>query len=198
MQYLGQTYLLTEFNSSVASFTKKISSHQNSFIQAISSSNISIGIGNKGLGKTESAIYAALLRLSMGISQKIILTCSSITIPNNFGISEVYKKIITKFIGREKTFKLLNEKVIEVIPIETIATTDLENTIILVEDGQLCTVSEIKTLLKSITYCSRLVLMGDLDDTFLKNNGLKNLVYNFYTKDLNMSIIDLQLILFNE
>lgn len=202
MQYVENVYIeknkvLQSLNNVSDTFNKTITSSQKEFINSISAANISIGVGATGKGKTESAIFSCLSRLALGLTSKIFITSADINFLNKETLISSYRVIFNYFLGSKLTDDLLSQNIIQPVSITELATIDVTNGTILVEDGEYCTVNEVKSLIKNTRYSSRLILMGDLNNSFLKNNGLKNLIHNLYTKDLNVSNVDLQLILFD-
>ena len=191
-----QHKITDQLNLTRSAYSDSVSPCQIDFVNAIHTSNITIGIGEENKGKTKSAIFSALNRLATNETSTIYLTCSDINTINADAIVTLYLNDLLYFLNMPLLNELLKNGAIKALPLTELRDTDFSNSIVLVEDSEFCTSNEISSLIKNTRYNSRLVLMGNLCNSFLKNNGLKNLIHNLHTKDLNFSNTDLQLILF--
>ena len=173
---------------------------QKRLTESIHKNDLTICSGPPGSGKTFLACYQALHELKHNkFIDKIVLVKSVTTLKDEEigflkGTMEekmepfVYSfvKNFEKIISRDITNYLMEDKIIEVIPIAYMRGINIDNAVVIIDECQNITIENIRTILSRIGENSKMVLLGDLkqiDQKNKSNTALKFLVENFYAVD---------------
>jgi phosphate starvation-inducible PhoH-like protein len=173
---------------------------QKRLTESIHKNDLTICSGPPGSGKTFLACYQALHELKHNkFIDKIVLVKSVTTLKDEEigflkGTMEekmepfIYSfvKNFEKIIGRDITNYLMEDKIIEVIPIAYMRGINIDNAVVIIDECQNITIENIRTILSRIGENSKMVLLGDLkqiDQKNKSNTALKFLVENFYAVD---------------
>jgi len=170
-----------ELNSSAAFHIQPKNATQQYLLDSIESSVMTVCIGPAGTGKTFcSGMKTAQLYLK-GQYKKIIITRPNISTGKSLGYFpgtveeklEPWLKPITSVLeeamGKGRFECDLRQKRIEIQPLETIRGNSFEDSIILVDEAQNLDLEELKALTTRIGEKSKLVLMGDPNQSDVKN-----------------------------
>lgn len=163
---------------------------QKSFIETINGNEISICNGPAGTGKTFLSIYAALdlIKSNKTPYDKILISRAAVESGENLGYlpGDINEKIapylepivdaIDKLISIKERKRLFDEEVIKGQALAFIRGKSLDNTILIMDECQNMTQSQMKTLLTRIGDNSKFILSGDINqsDKFknIKDTGL--------------------------
>ncbi len=163
---------------------------QKQFIETINSSEITICNGPAGTGKTFLSIYAALelIKDNKTPYEKILISRAAVESGENLGYlpGDINEKIapylepiidaIDKVISIKERKRLFEEEVIKGQALAFIRGKSLDNTILIMDECQNMTPSQMKTLLTRIGENSKFILSGDINqsDKFrnFKDSGL--------------------------
>lgn len=173
---------------------------QKRLTESIHKNDLTICSGPPGSGKTFLACYQALHELKHNkFIDKIVLVKSVTTLKDEEigfikGTVEdkmepfIYSfvKNFEKIIGRDITNYLMEDKIIEVLPIAFMRGINIDNAVVIIDECQNITIENIRTILSRIGENSKMVLLGDLkqiDQKNKSNTALKFLVENFYAVD---------------
>ena len=169
---------------------------QREFIETIENNEITICIGDSGVGKSYLSIAKALDLLKNGRYEKIFIITP--IIDSNEGESIGYLKgsltekldpylysiyyIVDKIIGEDVRKKLVENKIIEPLCISYLRGMNLDNCVVVIDESQNITIKGMLTLLTRIGYNCKYILSGDINqiDRFKKTNesGLKFIYEN--------------------
>jgi len=173
--------------------------------------------GPAGTGKTLLACQYAIESLKKNITNKIIITRPTIAIEENIGflpgnikdkmhpwtipIFDIFKEFYTQ----KDIDKLLNENIIEIVPVGFMQGRTFKNSIIIADEMQNSSPNQMFMLLTRIGIKSKMMITGDLMQTTNKDNGLYDLInklnLNYLSKDemeddgikiINFESIDIQ------
>jgi phosphate starvation-inducible PhoH-like protein len=155
--------------------------------------------GPAGTGKTLLACQYAIESLQKNSTNKIIITRPTIAIEENIGflpgnikdkmhpwtipIFDIFKEFYTQ----KDIDKLINENVIEIVPVGFMQGRTFKNSIIIADEMQNSTPNQMFMLLTRIGVKSKMMITGDLMQTTNKDNGLYDLInklnLNYISKD---------------
>ena len=171
--------------------------NQKKFWDTIETNTISFCIGPAGCGKTYVATYWALQNLVNKDSQfdGIIVTKPMVEVdgekigylPGNVDektepfMQSVYYNM-EQIVGKQRLEVLRKAGIIKVIPMAYMRGLTLQNKIVLVDETQNTTKSQLKTLLTRIGQNSKYVVSGDLMQSDLRgnrDNGLEDAIKRF-------------------
>lgn len=157
---------------------------QSQYLEAIQRNSIIFGIGSAGTGKTFiAATYAAQELYYKNIS-KIILTRPNVEVGRGLGflpgdLSEKYApylepfdNIFSKSLGRGFYQYALRNKIIEPKPLGFLRGATFEDSIILVDEAQNMTRTELHMLLSRMGENCKIILSGDPDQADIRDSGL--------------------------
>jgi len=148
---------------------------QKEFVDLIDSHEIIIATGPAGTGKTYVTLATALNLLSAGY-KKVILVKSVTTIPGEeigFLKGSMEQKMepfimsymwnIDKICGEFSAQKLMDAKLIEVLPLAFIRGLSIDNAVVIIDETQNIDVHTFKTLMTRIGDNSKYILLGDTE-----------------------------------
>jgi phosphate starvation-inducible PhoH-like protein len=163
---------------------------QKEFIHSIDANEITICIGDSGVGKSYVSLAKALELFKNGNYEKIYIITPIIETENeNIGflkgtleeklspyLYSIYY-LIDKIVGEETRKKLVDSEIIEPLCISFLRGTNIDNSILIADESQNITIKGIKTLLTRIGFNSKFIISGDINqiDRFKKpeDSGLK-------------------------
>jgi phosphate starvation-inducible PhoH-like protein len=159
-------------------------------------------MGPAGTGKTLIATLFAIQELQNGNIDKIIITRPAVSVDEQHGflpgtliekmapwvipIMDIFKEVYSvKMIE-----KLIEEEVIEIAPLAYMRGRTLKNAMILADEMQNATPSQMKMLLTRIGDNSRIIITGDLNqhDRGFESNGLKDFISRITRNGTSTSI----------
>jgi phosphate starvation-inducible PhoH-like protein len=161
---------------------------QGEYLQAIKTSDIIFGIGSAGTGKTFiAASYAAGLLFQRKI-QKIILTRPTVETGRGMGflpgeLDEKYapylqpfESVFVRTLGKSFYEYAVKSKAIDPKPIGFMRGSSFDDCVILADEAQNLTKTELKMLLSRIGKNCKIVLSGDPKQTDITDSGLLDAV----------------------
>jgi phosphate starvation-inducible PhoH-like protein len=165
---------------------------QEEYLEMLRDENKAIvfAMGAAGTGKTLLATLYAIEQLQQGNVKKIVITRPAVSVDEQHGflpgslvekmapwvipIMDVFKEYFSVYALE----KMLKEEVIEIAPLAFMRGRNLKNCIVLADEMQNATQSQMKMLLTRISDNSRMIVTGDLrqHDRGYESNGLKDFV----------------------
>lgn len=158
------------------------------YMQAAKDNDILFCIGPAGTGKTYLAVALAVSYLNKKIVNKIILARPAVEAGENLGyLPGDYKEKIDPYLRplsdalnemlpRERLRRLMEEQIIEVIPMAFMRGRTLNNAFILLDEAQNCTFLQMKMFLTRLGFNSKSVINGDITQIDLPDKRLSGLV----------------------
>jgi phosphate starvation-inducible PhoH-like protein len=175
---------------------------QDFLMRAIEQKTLIIASGCAGTGKTYCAGMMAAKLLLKGEASNIVLTRANVPTGRSLGSfpGTVEEKmapwlapitsVLSQGLGRGD-FECRMGKSIHIQPIETIRGQSFAHSIILVDEAQNLTFEEIKAITTRIGEGSKLILMGDPDQSDVKNgNDLMKFATMCYNHDIDVPVIE--------
>ena len=153
---------------------------------------ITFGIGAAGTGKTFCATAFALNELFSKRVEKIILTRPAVEAGENLGFlpGDLQDKIdpylfplydsLDLIVGKEKRISMIEQGQIEIAPLAYMRGRTLNEAVVILDEAQNTTASQMKMLLTRIGKRTKAVINGDMTQNDLKRwqtSGLADAVY---------------------
>jgi phosphate starvation-inducible PhoH-like protein len=158
---------------------KFLSENQKTYYNQLLENEITICSGPAGVGKSFVAMRAAIdLLLDENNSyEKLIIVRPAVEAEEKLGSlpGNLEEKLdpyifpsyylLNKIIGKESREKLKNQDVIEVFALAYMRGMNIDNSILIFEEAQNCTPSQMKLLLTRIGFNSKFFISGDVEQT---------------------------------
>ncbi|HMH10287.1 MAG TPA: PhoH family protein [Candidatus Nitrosopolaris rasttigaisensis] len=177
---------------------------QEKYVDTLYDDNNSIvfAIGPAGTGKTMLATQFAIREFLEGNCKKIVITRPAVSVDEKLGflpgdliqksrpwlipIIDVFKEYFSVYAIE----KMLKEETIEIAPLAYMRGRTFKNCIVIGDEMQNSTQSQMKMLLTRIGDNSRIIITGDLDqfDRGYEDNGLKDFIDRYMKRYIPSSI----------
>ncbi|TFH01919.1 MAG: PhoH family protein [Calditrichales bacterium] len=180
---LNSVVLFTESN-----YVKPSTPGQKTYMDAARENEILFCIGPAGTGKTYLSVALAIDYLNKKAVKKIVLARPAVEAGESLGYlpGDYREKIdpylrplydaLTDMIPRQKLKKLMDEEIIEVIPLAFMRGRTLNNAFVILDEAQNCTFLQMKMFLTRIGFNSRSIINGDVTQIDLPDKSNSGLV----------------------
>ncbi len=149
--------------------------------------HINFAIGPAGTGKTLISTLYAIKKFQEGEIKKIVITRPAVSVDEQHGFlpGTLVEKmgpwtrpmfdIFEEYYAPYQIEKMIKDNVIEIAPLAYMRGRTFKNALIIADEMQNATDSQMKMLLTRVGDCSKLVVTGDLEqhDRGYQDNGLK-------------------------
>jgi len=167
--------------------------NQKNFYRTIGRNDVSFCIGPAGCGKTYLATHYALKNLAQGKYENMIITKPLVEVDGEklgFLPGDIDEKTapymmslyynMEQIIGKERLEVLKESGVVKVIPLAYMRGLTITDSIVVLDEAQNATTSQIKTFLTRIGQGSKFIINGDLMQSDIRaTNGLDDSVKRF-------------------
>ena len=164
--------------------------NQEKFVHSLMKNLITFGVGPAGTGKTFLSIAVACRMLQSGEIDRLVLTRPAVEAGESLGFlpGDLTQKVdpylrpiydaLHECIGFERVQVLISLNKIEIAPIAFMRGRTLNNSFIILDEAQNCTVSQLKMFLTRIGKNSRMSLSGDVTQIDLERgrSGLEKVL----------------------
>jgi phosphate starvation-inducible protein PhoH and related proteins len=152
---------------------------QGRYVQALRENDVTICVGPAGTGKTFLAVGMAVTLLRQGAVKKIVLVRPAVEAGERLGFlpGDLVAKInpylrplldsLNDLIDYEQVKKYMENEVIEIVPLAYMRGRTLNNAVIILDEGQNATVSQMKMFLTRMGMNSKVIVTGDVTQTDL-------------------------------
>jgi len=163
---------------------KPINFIQDAYLNAIKHNSIIFGIGSTGTGKTYIPAAYAASELYHKRIEKIIITRPNIEVGRSLGFLpgtldekflpylKPFEKVFRKFLGAGFYEYALKTKAIDPQPLGFMRGDTFEDCIVLVDEAQNVTATEMKMLLTRIGHNCKMIFSGDTSQADIPDSGL--------------------------
>ena len=170
---------------------KKIKAHtlnQIKLVESFERNDMVFAIGPAGTGKTYTGIAIAVKALKSKIVKRIILTRPAVEAGENLGFlpGDVQQKVdpylrplfdsLHSIFGIEKTNSLIDKGIIEVVPLAFMRGRTLDDSLVILDEAQNTTISQMRMFLTRLGERSKMVVNGDITQIDLKDGQESGLV----------------------
>jgi len=157
--------------------------NQKIYIKALEDNDIVFAVGPAGTGKTFLAVMFALKYLKSFKARKIVLVRPIVEAGEKLGFlpGDLKEKIdpylipiydsLYEGIGKEQVTKLIEKGTIEVAPLAYMRGRTLDNAIIILDEAQNATLTQMKMFLTRLGFGSKMIVTGDLSQIDLPNKN---------------------------
>ena len=165
--------------------------NQARYLHAITTHDISFGVGPAGTGKTYLAVASAAEALENNRVQRLLLVRPAVEAGEKLGFlpGDLSQKVdpylrplydaLYEMLGFEKVAKLIERNVIEIAPLAYMRGRTLNDSYVILDEAQNTTVEQMKMFLTRIGFGSVAVITGDVSQVDLPRNvrsGLRHAV----------------------
>jgi phosphate starvation-inducible PhoH-like protein len=172
---------------------------QEEYIEALldDRKHIVFAIGPAGTGKTMLATEAAIKGLNEGKYDKIVITRPNVAVDDKdigFLPGDILAKmtpwmmpildVFAEYYSQKEIVHMIEEKVIEIVPIAYIRGRTFKNSLIIVDEAQGTTTNSMLSILTRIGENSKMVVTGDIKQSDRgPTNGLADFLQRFESSD---------------
>lgn len=163
--------------------------NQVSYMRNILQHDINFGIGPAGTGKTYLAVACAVQALETERVSRIILVRPIVEAGEKLGFlpGDIAQKVhpylrplydaLYEMMGLEKVNQLIEKNVIELLPLAYMRGRSLNDSFIILDEGQNTTIEQMKMFLTRIGFNSKAVITGDVTQIDLNNRRDSGLIH---------------------
>ena len=162
--------------------------NQKLYINALEENDIVFALGPAGTGKTYLAVLFALKYLKTNKVRKIILVRPIVEAGEKLGFlpGDLKEKVdpylvpiydgLYDTLGKDVVTKMIEKGTIEVAPLAYMRGRTLENSIIILDEAQNTTLSQMKMFLTRLGFNSKMIITGDITQIDLPQHSKSGLV----------------------
>ena len=162
---------------------------QQQYLEQIKTSDLTIGVGPAGTGKTYLAVASAVEALESDLVDRLILVRPAVEAGERLGFlpGDLAQKIdpylrpmydaLFEMLGQQKVAKYIERNVIEIAPLAYMRGRTLNDSFIILDEAQNTTIDQMKMFLTRIGFGSKSVITGDITQVDLpreKTSGLRH------------------------
>ena len=159
------------------------------YIRSILQHDMNFGIGPAGTGKTYLAVACAVHALETERVSRIILVRPIVEAGEKLGFlpGDIAQKVhpylrplydaLYEMIGFEKVNQLIEKDIIELLPLAYMRGRSLNDSFIILDEGQNTTTEQMKMFLTRIGFNSKAVITGDVTQIDLNNRRDSGLIH---------------------
>lgn len=163
--------------------------NQVQYIKSILGHDINFGIGPAGTGKTYLAVACAVQALEAERVSRIILVRPIVEAGEKLGFlpGDIAQKVhpylrplydaLYEMMGFDKVNQLIERDVIELLPLAYMRGRSLNDSFIILDEGQNTTIEQMKMFLTRIGFNSKAVITGDVTQIDLNNRRDSGLIH---------------------
>jgi phosphate starvation-inducible PhoH-like protein len=163
--------------------------NQVNYLRNILKHDINFGIGPAGTGKTYLAVASAVQALETERVSRIILVRPIVEAGEKLGFlpGDIAQKInpylrplydaLYEMMGFDKVHQLIEKGVIELLPLAYMRGRSLNDSFIILDEGQNTTIEQMKMFLTRIGFNSKAVVTGDITQIDLENRRDSGLIH---------------------
>lgn len=163
--------------------------HQVAYLANMKEKAITFAVGPAGTGKTYLAVYQAVECFEKGEIQKLVFVRPAVEAGEKLGFlpGDLVEKVspylrpiydsLYEMLGFQETQKLIQNDIIEVLPLAFMRGRTLNEAFIILDEAQNTTVMQMKMFLTRMGFSSRVVITGDLTQTDLPKGTVSGLTH---------------------
>ncbi len=177
-----ETPAMTQINLLRHTPIKPHTPNQERYVKNILSHDVNFGIGPAGTGKTYLAVACAVAALENEQISRILLVRPAVEageklgfLPGDFAqkVDPYFRPLydaLYEMVGFDDVSRLIERHIIEIVPLAYMRGRTLNDSFIILDEGQNTTKEQMKMFLTRIGFNSRVVVTGDITQTDLPKN----------------------------
>lgn len=163
--------------------------HQSAYMASMKEKAITFAVGPAGTGKTYLAVYQAIESFEQGEVQKLVFVRPAVEAGEKLGFlpGDLVEKVLPylrpvydalyEMLGFQETQKLIQNDIIEVLPLAFMRGRTLNEAFIILDEAQNATILQMKMFLTRMGFSSRMVITGDMTQTDLPKGTFSGLAH---------------------
>ncbi len=164
--------------------------NQRLYLETIREKDLTFAIGPAGTGKTYLAVASAVQRLVTGKIERILLVRPAVEAGEKLGFlpGDLHEKVnpylrplydaLFEMLGYKEASRLIDKKAIEVVPLAFMRGRTLNNSFIILDEGQNTTQKQMKMFLTRFGFGSTVVVTGDITQIDLPRDTTSGLMHS--------------------
>ena len=164
--------------------------NQRLYLETIKKRDLTFAIGPAGTGKTYLAVASAVQRLVTGKIERILLVRPAVEAGEKLGFlpGDLNEKVnpylrplydaLFEMLGYKEASNLIDKKAIEVVPLAFMRGRTLNNSFIILDEGQNTTQKQMKMFLTRFGFGSTVVVTGDITQIDLPKDTTSGLMHS--------------------
>ena len=164
--------------------------NQKLYLETIKQRDLTFAIGPAGTGKTYLAVASAVQRLVTGKIERILLVRPAVEAGEKLGFlpGDLNEKVnpylrplydaLFEMLGYKEASNLIDKKAIEVVPLAFMRGRTLNNSFIILDEGQNTTQKQMKMFLTRFGFGSTVVVTGDITQIDLPKDTTSGLIHS--------------------
>ena len=161
--------------------------NQAQYLRQIHEVDLTFGIGPAGTGKTYLAVASAVEALQSDLVRRIVLVRPAVEAGERLGFlpGDLTQKVdpylrpmydaLYEMLGFDRVMRLIERHVIEIAPLAFMRGRTLNDSFIILDEGQNTTAEQMKMFLTRIGFGSKAVVTGDITQTDLPTSRMSGL-----------------------
>jgi len=161
--------------------------NQAQYLRQIHEVDLTFGIGPAGTGKTYLAVASAVEALQSDLVRRIVLVRPAVEAGERLGFlpGDLTQKVdpylrpmydaLYEMLGFDRVMRLIERHVIEIAPLAFMRGRTLNDSFIILDEGQNTTAEQMKMFLTRIGFGSKAVVTGDITQTDLPSSRMSGL-----------------------
>lgn len=157
-------------------------------VKSLIKNQVIFAIGSAGTGKTYLAMAFAVAQLKKNLIKKIIITRPAVEAGEKLGFlpGDLKEKVdpylvpiydaLNDFLGKEQTGKLIERGIVEIAPLAYMRGRTLDNAIIILDEAQNTTKTQMRMFLTRLGFNSKMIITGDATQIDLPKYSVSGLV----------------------
>lgn len=170
---------------------------QENYVENLLTKRMVFAVGPAGTGKTLLATQYAIQQLKNKEIDKIVLTRPAVSVDEELGalpgtlieklapfirpIIDIFEEYYTK----AEVIKLMEDGILEICPLSFIRGRTFKNSIVILDEAQSTTPSQLKAALTRLGEGSKMIITGDLRQADNKRDGLSDFLSLIGNKNVN-------------
>lgn len=171
------------------SVVKPLGDNQRRYVNDILEYDVTFGVGPAGTGKTFLAVACAVLALEQQRVSRVVLVRPAVEAGEHLGFlpGDFAQKVdpylrplydaLYEIMGVDRVNKFIEDKVIEIVPVAFMRGRTLNNSFVILDEGQNTTVEQMKMFLTRLGFGSKAVITGDITQIDLPDHRKSGLCH---------------------
>jgi phosphate starvation-inducible protein PhoH and related proteins len=160
--------------AAVSRFVRPRTDGQSRYVRAMRDHDMTLCVGPAGTGKTYLAVGMAVSQLRQGAVKKIVLVRPAVEAGERLGFlpGDIVAKVnpylrplfdaLNDMMDYEQVKRYMDNDIIEIVPLAFMRGRTLSNAVIILDEGQNTTVSQMKMFLTRMGQGSKIIVTGDI------------------------------------